>query len=294
MKIASTANIFALIYGKPKTRKTTWTTNACADNYSVTVLDLENNLFPCTRNKQYENIQTVPLYWSGTERYVPCIQFLQRLRNAYQYPFTWDIEKQMVAPAKLEPNKEYLRVDLKQCQPSDVLILDSWSILCEQIYASKEKGAAYNMETGTGERSNATWGTFVQDAEDAIAILANCKAPNKFVLAHEYFETGFRCPISVTKAHGQKMAARFNHVVYMHDGFYDTEIGGGGLQMPCKKELDKYSIGMLLSELGSPKPSSFTPSKAFYFASGAEMEQLTQASTKLSITQPASNVIIKM
>ncbi len=42
-------NLFALFYGAPKSGKTTFALQPCDSNYAITVLDLENNLYPASR-----------------------------------------------------------------------------------------------------------------------------------------------------------------------------------------------------------------------------------------------------
>lgn len=283
MKISSTPNIFALFYGVPKAGKTTWALEPCNSNYSITVLDLENNLFPATRHKNVDNIQVIPLNWDGEQVVNPIIPFLRALRNAYTTPFVWDCTDKRKATAQLDPSHEYCRVDLKQASSRDILVLDSWSVFCNQCYAGKDN-KHYSFDYTTDDYiSQPQYNVFVREANAALDIIKACKVPTKVILAHEYTETGLTYPISVTKPHGQNLAAQFNLVARFKDGNIDTSSSlGGGLVSKMKKPLDNYTFSMLLSELKLEKPASFEPSKAFYFAMGDEMQEFVNKASALT------------
>lgn len=293
MMIPDTPDIFMLLWGVPKSGKTTWALEPCNSNYSITVLDLENNLFPARRHAKANNIQTIPLYWDGETTVNHSILFLRALRNAYQTPFIWDCTAKTKATAILDPTHEYCRVDLKQATSRDILVFDSWSVFCNQCYAGKDK-KHYSFDYTTDDYiTQPQYNVFVREANAALDVLKACKVPTRVVLAHEYTEAGLTYPISVTKAHGQNLEAQFNTVARFKDGNIDTTSKmGGGLMDKMKKPLDNYTFSMLLSDLKLVKPTSYEPSKAFHFAMGDEMQDYIAQSASLSANKTV-NVNLK-
>lgn len=283
MRVPTIPDIFALFWGVPKSGKTTWALEPCNSNFSITVLDLENNLFPATRHQNVGNIQVIPLNWSGEATVNPVIIFLRALRNAYTTPFIWDCTAKQKATAILDPTHEYCRIDLKQSTTRDILVLDSWSVFCNQCYAGKDK-KHYSFDYTTDDYiTQPQYNVFVREANAALDILKSCKIPTKVVLAHEYTEAGLTFPISVTKAHGQNLEAQFSLAARFKDGNIDTTSKmGGGLVNKMKKPLDSYTFSMLLSELKLEKPASFEPSKAFHFAMGDEMQEFVNKASALT------------
>ena len=290
MKIPPQANeVFALFYGAPKTGKTTYCTQLCDGNFAVTVLDLENNLYPATRWKNVGNINVIPLYWQGEANRAPAVTFLTALRDAGRKPFVWDITEKRIAPATLDPEHEYVRVDLSKAAPHDVLIFDSWTVLCQQIVAGKFK-TYLDMNAQVAETSQPMWGTYTNDADGGLTLLHSFRVPIKLIIGHEYSELTNNNPISVTRAHGQKLAAAFNLVARCKDGVLDMTKGGGLLPQD-KKPLDKYPATMLLSNIGIKSPEVFRPSEAFVFANGDEMKSIvaaTQSGASSSVSLTAN------
>lgn len=289
-KIGNSADtVTALFYGVPKSGKTTFATEACNSNFAVTILDFENNLFPATRHAKVGNINVIPLHWAGESTYNIGIEFLRLLRNAKLYPFTWDCTAKHAAGATLDPEHEYVRVDLSKTSQRDVMIVDSWSVVCQQIVAGKFN-KYYDINAQVKDTSQPMWGTYVNDADGVVHILKSLPINVKVLLAHEYTEATLTHPISVTKAHGQNLAANFDLVARFKDNYFDTTTGGG-LVARAKKELDKYTMSMLLSELRIESPAEFTPSEAFVFATGEEMSKMLASKTALNAS---TNVNVKI
>lgn len=284
-------NLFALLYGAPKSGKTTFALQPCDSNYAITVLDLENNLYPASKWKNCDNINVINLKWEGEANQSPAISFLLALRSGRRRPFVWDCTDKKLAAATFDPSHVYCRVDVNKARPDDILVMDSWSMLSQQITAAKFEGA-YSMNAQTAEITQPMWGNMVRDAEGAVVTLNSLPVMSKIVLAHEYMETGLTTPMSVTRAHGQSLSKSFTVVARFVNGNIEIIAGAGKAQRE-KKSLDKYTFSMLLSELGRKPPAVFTPSEAFVFEMGDEMAKLTAQANKLAVNTTNVNVNIR-
>ena len=284
-------NLFALFYGAPKSGKTTFALQPCESNYAITVLDLENNLYPASRWKNCDNINVINLKWEGEANQTPAITFLLALRDARRRPFTWDCTDKQMAKATLDPTHVYCRVNLAKARPDDLLVLDSWTMFSQQITAAKVANA-YSVNAQTAEISQPMWGNMVRDAEGTINILNSIPVISKVVLAHEYMEPSLTTPMSVTRAHGQSLAKSFTVVARFLNRNIDIIAGANKAQRE-KKVLDKYTFSMLLSELGRTAPTTFTPSEAFVFEMGDEMAKLVANDSRLAINTTNVNVNIR-
>lgn len=312
-KLTSSSNtaLSIFIYGKPKTKKTMWATQPVEDNFAVTVLDIENNLFSALVHPHADRVNVLNLRYSPAttaqsttrEDYAPALAFFQALLGAAGRTFYWDEEARKSVPiGMVKPERTYCVVNPAELTYRDVLVLDSWTALLPQVEATKDmnltKGAApnpYQLFSDITLGVNISEFGKTRDICDTILNLLTSLPCTVIVIGHEYLwekkgQDGktvlgtYSQPLSATGAHGQTLSRWFNMSLRTEQDVADpmsikisskpqrSNICGTSVLPPEEISLDNYTLGVVYKKLSRELPSEPYESKAFRFLTGAEIK----------------------
>lgn len=218
-----------LVYGPPKSRKTWWALRLAEAGFNVVLFDLDDgaaiakNLTPEALRRIYR-IDLTPNAASYSTSGAAALAYAMSGQ-----PVFFDEESRTYVPhQKMEPEKEYTKIDLTKLGPRDVMIVDTWSAFVQQMTANTvsilNPIAVPKLEWDDYAKVRLILDHFLTGA-----LRLNChliiighsetyakKKPDADQKAalKDQIESVRLQPSSVTRAHAETMAAKFNDVVY--------------------------------------------------------------------------------
>lgn len=323
-KVSDRNKISFFIYGKPKTRKTMWATQPVADNFAVTVLDIENNIYSCRVHNGFERINRLELSYSPSfqspsskDGYIPALAFMQALLNSGGKPFVWcEDTRNTVTMGMVKPEYNYCIVSPNKMCHKDVLVLDSWTALLPQVEAAKDLGLMpdgsmknpYQLYDKISLGVNISEFGKTRDICDTLLNTLVSLRCTVVVIGHEYVWekksadqksviATYSQPMSATGAHGQTMSRWFNMSLHTDGDKVSTipnktNFCGSSVLPPEENSLDKYTIAMVYNKLNMEVPSTPYESEAFVFKTGAEI--LAEHNAKPATATTQSSVVVNV
>lgn len=228
----TTPKIFA--YGYGKTRKTTWAGQAAATNMNPIYVDcdksvsvLANTLTPEQQERMKyldisDNVDTAVAGW-----FAGCL-----MRNR---PFIWDVEDKRQVKSRVA-NHDCVIVNPKLFTPNDVLILDSYTQICNSLALqySKENNiditdAEKTEWDGYGWMGRLATGfiTCLMTLKCTIVVIGHVKTyekKRKDKFGKEVIVSTRTQPLSVSNPHGETLNKSFSDMLYFYKQGTGTKI----------------------------------------------------------------------
>jgi hypothetical protein len=233
----------AIIYGRDKTKKTTWAAKAAEAGYNVVLLDGDDGAgvirqLPIEARKKILVVNVVDI----VDRPVFCMFMASLLRPGNA--FLWDEQGKasILQTATRTAGHSFILFDTKKFTNNDVLIIDSWTALADscKIQWAKEN----SVDLTAVEREGDQFSLFNYQARflDYCLNKIHTLPCHVIVVGHEqewekFKGTGkdrrlvgsFTQPISSTGPHGQKLGKHFSEVLHftkLSDLVYQIDTGG--------------------------------------------------------------------
>lgn len=270
-------------YGPPKNRKTLWALKGAELGYNVTILNFDNNL----RIAQTLSPETLArIYsldcWAPAGANYKAGSLPSLTKAVHGDTVFYDEETRChVRKTGLVDDREYLRLDLTRAEPSDLVIVDTWTDVCKHVseFVADRKNVMDLPDYGL-EQSEYNKRRMIVDR-----LLAGLKALNCPVIftahstewgkrradakanapAHEAIEAIKTVPVSVTYAHGEDFAGEMTDVAFFNtsDGMNGTMVStktgnkylaGSSAVPPTNKKWEEMGIEKFLEPCPNPTP----------------------------------------
>lgn len=222
MPLVSDANIQAkfqrvFIYGLGKMKKTWWACKAAEKGYKVLLIDADkgSGVLSNLSDEGKENVFVINAWDTLTENRA-CRIVITLLGN---HQIWWDDEAERFfnsAPSK-KPSIQHF--DLREPDPSRILVIDSWSAICNSLV--KEYADRENIDLAEGERTE--WEGYAWEGRVATWMLNQIKTLNchVIIIGHEttyekyrgrQMVSSRRQPKSTSNPHGQTISDKFDEM----------------------------------------------------------------------------------
>lgn len=288
-----------LAFGTPNTRKTWWALRAATMGYNVILMDFDNGWqiakqmpdFTEASKRIFRIDARAPK--SDADKNHALSAFMNALSTDGVF---YDIEARVKSTAKtFSADNNYVRFDLSALSYNDVVILDSWTALCDLIVDPAKETVKGVMDVERLEQSQYGEMRVLSDRLLNRLQRLNCHV---IVIGHaveyakrkadasskakpdEAIESISTVLSSVTKAHGSSIGRHFSDVLYFDlknsmagvtistKGRDDLKVGSRSME-PKSASWEEMGIENFLPPV-SNKPEAFN-SKAVTDVSGAEL-----------------------
>jgi len=224
--------IRALIYGPPKSRKAWWALRMAELGFNVILADLDDGagiaqVLDPSALKRIFRIDMRPNVDSYGTSGAAALSYAM----GGQVVYFDEAERKYVPVQRIEPERDYVRIDLAKSTSRDVLVIDTWTAFVQQLTANtvmtKSPIAIEKLEWDEYQKVRLILDHFLVNA-----MKLNChsifvahsetyakKRPDadpKEKL-HLQIESVRLQPSSITRAHAETMAAKFNEVLYFEN-----------------------------------------------------------------------------
>jgi hypothetical protein len=223
----------ALIYGSPKSRKTWWAMRMAEAGFNVILADLDDGagiiqaLDPAARKRIFR-LDMRPNAESMATSGAAALAYAMSGQIVY-----FDEETRSYVPVqKLDPDREYARLDFMKATSHDLFCLDTWSAFVQQmtfntvfvktpIQIDKLEWDDYGkvrliLDNFLGNMMKLSChAVIVAHAENYAKKKQDVDPKGKQM--HEIIDTVRLQPTSVSRGHAETMAGKFNEVLYFEN-----------------------------------------------------------------------------
>lgn len=312
----------ALVYGPPKSRKTWWVTKLAEAGFNVLLCDIEDgaavagNLSEAAQNRIYRldlrpNSESLSTSGGAAISYAMSGEVVNFDEETRAY----------AAVQKVDPDTLYTQIDFRQLGPHDVLVFDTWTAFVQQMI-----GLTVVISNPTVV-PKLEWDDFAKVRLILDNFLTNVLKLNCHVVIIAHSETYAKRkptadpkdkpkdaigsvrlqPCSVTRAHAETMAGKFNEVFYMEIpnptmGTMISTKGSEDFDAGCRTvapgiyKFDSFNLASLMPSeiLEAVKDSGEFSSPAITTRTGAEISALRAGNSATPIKVGAGPIIKKV
>lgn len=265
--------IRALIYGPPKARKTWWAMRFAELGFNVTLMDLDDGggIAKALKPEALPRIFRVDMR-PNSESYSTGGAAALSYAMSGQVTF-YDEETRVYTPIqKLDPERTYVRINLGAGTGKDVLIIDTWTEFVRQMTGNtvfiKSPLAVDKLEWDDYQKVRLLLDHFLGGLTKLnchVIVVAHSETYAKKkpdadpkAAAREQLDSVRLQPTSVTRAHGETMAGKFNEVLFFENmgatlgvristkGTEDFD-AGSRFMAPAVYKFDDFTADKLLS-----------------------------------------------
>lgn len=262
-----------LLYGAPKTRKTTWALNAAELGFNVIYADTDfsyhvaKQLSPEARKRIYRLDMRPP---EGKFENSGALTLIKAVEQSPIY-FN-ETERKYGRASALNPDHDYALLDFAKFTVRDVLIIDSWTALCNQLALAQkptnDPTAIAKLEWDDYAKIRLILDNFLMNLTKLschVIVVGHSETYAKRrpdadpkAKPNEAVEQIRMQPVSITRAHGEGLAGQFADALYFDlpnsitgtmistKGTNDFDAGSRTLP-PMSKKFDDLQFGALLS-----------------------------------------------
>lgn len=218
-----------LLYGDAKMRKTWWATRIAELGFNVILCDIDygfhvtKNLAPEVRKRIFHVDMRAPI-----DSFKNCGAMTLSWAMTGQVTFYDETERKYARKASIQAEREYVKFDTSRFTSKDVLIVDSWTMLCQHL-ALADMGV-----TDPTQVAKLEWDDYQKIRLALDMLISNMMRMNCHIIVighaedwakrkadapvkakpEDAIESIKRQPMSISKPHASTMAKNFTDVLY--------------------------------------------------------------------------------
>lgn len=300
-----------LIYGAPKTRKTTWALNAALHGFNVIYADTDHS-FHIAKSLPLEARKRIyHLDLRSPEGKFENAGALALVKAVEQSALYYDETTRKYTPArKIEPDNDIALLDFSKMTSKDVLVVDSWTAVCQQLALSQrpvlDATSLHKLEWDDYAKIRLVLDNFLMNLTKLpchVIVVGHSETYAKRrpdadpkSKPNEAVEQVRMQPVSITRAHGEGLAGQFSDALYFDTpssmlgtmistkGSNDFDAGSRSMP-PVTKKFDEIQFNMFVSPsiLDAVSTNVEFSSEAIVAAKGAEFTSASDATASTQI-----------